>query len=123
MTTPFVTSDNALRTEEFSLLEPGVLDNKCYVKGIGNVAERTVQGAATRWTSSPSRTRGRQAKGGAGWGPAPPGERPAGTRPPPRQAVNPASVLRQPLGLTQVALMSSHRRSRGCLHARNPGVR
>ena len=44
MTTPFVTSDNALKTEEFSLLEPGVLDNQCYVKGIGNVAERTAQG-------------------------------------------------------------------------------
>jgi hypothetical protein len=44
VTTPFVSSDNALKTEEFSLLEPGVLDNKYYVKGIGNVAERTVQG-------------------------------------------------------------------------------
>jgi hypothetical protein len=44
VTTPFVTSDNALKTEEFSLLEPGVLDNKYYVKGIGNVREQTVQG-------------------------------------------------------------------------------
>ena len=42
--TPYVTTDNALRTEEFSLLEPGVLDNKYYVQGIGLVAERTVQG-------------------------------------------------------------------------------
>ena len=46
VTTPFVTSDDALKTEEFSLLEPGVLDNKYYVKGIGNVAERTVQGGS-----------------------------------------------------------------------------
>ena len=42
--TPYVSSNDALKTEEFSLLEPGVLDNKYYVKGIGNVAERTVQG-------------------------------------------------------------------------------
>jgi hypothetical protein len=46
VTTPFVSSDNALKSEEFSLLEPGVLDNKYYVKGIGNVAERTVQGGS-----------------------------------------------------------------------------
>jgi hypothetical protein len=44
VTTPFVSSNNALKTEEFSLLEPGVLDNKYYVKGIGNVKEQTVQG-------------------------------------------------------------------------------
>lgn len=46
VSTPYVTSSNALKTEEFSLLEPGVLDNKYYVKGIGNVAERTVQGGS-----------------------------------------------------------------------------
>ena len=44
VTTPFVSSNEALETEEFSLLEPGVLDNKFYVKGIGNVKEQTVQG-------------------------------------------------------------------------------
>ena len=42
--TPYVTSSDALKTEEFSLLEPGVLDNKYYVRGIGLVAERTIQG-------------------------------------------------------------------------------
>jgi hypothetical protein len=42
--TPFVTSSDALKTEEFSLLEPEILDNKFYVPGIGLVAERTVQG-------------------------------------------------------------------------------
>jgi hypothetical protein len=30
--TPDVTSNDALKTEEFSLLEPGVLDSKYYVK-------------------------------------------------------------------------------------------
>jgi hypothetical protein len=42
--TPYVTSTDALKTEEFSLLEPGVLDNKYYVRDIGLVAESTVQG-------------------------------------------------------------------------------
>ena len=42
--TPYVTSTEALKTEEFSLLEPGVLDNKYYVRNIGLVAERTIQG-------------------------------------------------------------------------------
>jgi hypothetical protein len=42
--TPYVTSNDALKTEEFSLLEPGVLDNKFYVQGIGLVREQTVQG-------------------------------------------------------------------------------
>jgi hypothetical protein len=42
--TPFVTSSQALKTEEFSLLEPGVLDNKYYVRNIGLVREQTVQG-------------------------------------------------------------------------------
>jgi hypothetical protein len=44
--TPYVTSADALKTEEFSLLEPGVLDNKFYVLDIGLVAERTVQGGS-----------------------------------------------------------------------------
>jgi hypothetical protein len=44
VSTPFVNSNEALKTEEFSLLEPGVLDSKFYVKGIGNVKEQTVQG-------------------------------------------------------------------------------
>jgi phage terminase large subunit len=42
--TGFVSSNQALKTEEFSLLEPGVLDNKFYVRGIGLVREQTVQG-------------------------------------------------------------------------------
>jgi hypothetical protein len=35
---------NGLLTEEWSPLEPGVLDHKMYVRGIGNVLERTVKG-------------------------------------------------------------------------------
>jgi hypothetical protein len=42
--TPFVSSNEALKTEEFSLLEPGVLDNKYYIRGTGLVREQTVQG-------------------------------------------------------------------------------
>jgi hypothetical protein len=42
--TPFVSSRRALETEEFSLLERGVLDHKFYVRGIGLVKEQTVQG-------------------------------------------------------------------------------
>ena len=37
--TPFVSSNGALKTEEFSLLEPGVLDNKYYVRNVGLVRE------------------------------------------------------------------------------------
>jgi hypothetical protein len=42
--TPYVSSNQALKTEEFSLLEPGVLDNKFYIRDIGLVKEQTVQG-------------------------------------------------------------------------------
>jgi hypothetical protein len=42
--TSFVSSNEALKTEEFSLLEPDVLDNKYYVKDIGLVREETIQG-------------------------------------------------------------------------------
>lgn len=44
--TPYVASNQALKTEEFSLLEPGVLDNKFYVRGIGLVREQTVLGGS-----------------------------------------------------------------------------
>jgi hypothetical protein len=35
---------NALLTEETTPLEPGVLDHKLYVRGVGTVVERTVKG-------------------------------------------------------------------------------
>ena len=44
--TPFVSSNGALKTEEFSLLEPGVLDNKYYVRNVGLVREQTIQGGS-----------------------------------------------------------------------------
>jgi hypothetical protein len=44
--TPFVSSNEALKTEEYSLLEPDVLDNKYYVKDIGLVREQTIQGGS-----------------------------------------------------------------------------
>jgi hypothetical protein len=42
--TPFVSSNEALKTEENSLLERDVVDNKYYVKDIGLVREQTIQG-------------------------------------------------------------------------------
>jgi hypothetical protein len=42
--TPFVSSRRALETEEYSLLERGVLDHKFYVRGVGLVKEQTVKG-------------------------------------------------------------------------------
>jgi hypothetical protein len=41
---PFGSFRGVLRTEETSALEPNVLDNKFYAKGIGQVVERTVRG-------------------------------------------------------------------------------
>ena len=41
---PYGTFRDALRTKETNQLEPGVVDNKYYAKGIGSVSERTVKG-------------------------------------------------------------------------------
>jgi hypothetical protein len=41
---PFVSSRHALRTKEWTPLEPGVIDNKYYVRGVGDVREITVKG-------------------------------------------------------------------------------
>jgi hypothetical protein len=41
---PFVASRHALRTREWTPLEPGVIDNKYYLRGVGNVREATVKG-------------------------------------------------------------------------------
>jgi hypothetical protein len=35
---------NCLETQETTVLEPGVVDHKYYVKGIGQVSETTVKG-------------------------------------------------------------------------------
>jgi hypothetical protein len=45
---PYVTSKNALLTKEWTPLEPGVIDHKYYVRGIGNVLEQTVKGGDER---------------------------------------------------------------------------
>ena len=42
--TPFTGTRKALVTEEWSPLEPGVLDRKLYVHGVGLAAERSVKG-------------------------------------------------------------------------------
>jgi hypothetical protein len=45
---PFVTSSRAVRTKEFTPLEPKVLDNKYYVSGIGTVLEVALKGPPER---------------------------------------------------------------------------
>jgi hypothetical protein len=44
ITVPFGSFDDALMTEEWTTLEPDVLDHKFYVKGIGEVAELSAKG-------------------------------------------------------------------------------
>ena len=41
---PAVSSSRAMRTREWTPLEPGVIDRKYYVRGLGTVSERTVKG-------------------------------------------------------------------------------
>ena len=45
---PYVTSDHAVRTKEWTPLEPNVLDNKYYVHGVGTVLEVAVKGPTER---------------------------------------------------------------------------
>ena len=45
---PALRSKHALLTEEWTPLEPGVLDHKLYVRGVGTVLERTVTGGSER---------------------------------------------------------------------------
>jgi hypothetical protein len=45
---PYTTSSRALLTKEWTPLEPGTLDHKYYVRGIGNVKEVTVKGPLER---------------------------------------------------------------------------
>jgi hypothetical protein len=44
VTVPYGSFRHALRTRETTALEPGVVDNKLYVRGIGEVAELAVKG-------------------------------------------------------------------------------
>ena len=45
---PYLKSNRALLTKEWTPLEPGVLDHKFYVRGIGTVLEQTVKGGDER---------------------------------------------------------------------------
>jgi hypothetical protein len=46
--TPFVSSRAALETHEWTPLEPGIVDQKIYVRGIGTVKETTLKGPVER---------------------------------------------------------------------------
>ena len=45
---PYASSAKAMLTEEWTPLEPGVLDHKLYLRGIGTVLEQTVRGSNER---------------------------------------------------------------------------
>jgi hypothetical protein len=45
---PYTSSTNALLTKEWTPLEPGVVDHKLYVRGIGTVLEQSVRGGVER---------------------------------------------------------------------------
>jgi hypothetical protein len=45
---PFIATRQALLTKEWTPLEPGVVDHKYYVRGIGTVLERTARGPLER---------------------------------------------------------------------------
>jgi hypothetical protein len=45
---PAASSDRALLTRETTPLEPGIVDHKLYVRGVGTVREETVRGAVER---------------------------------------------------------------------------
>jgi len=48
VSSPYLSSKHALLTEEWTPLEPGVLDHKLYVRGVGTVREQTVKGGVER---------------------------------------------------------------------------
>jgi len=45
---PYISTRKAMLTQEWTPLEPGVLDHKLYVRGIGTVLEQTVKGGDER---------------------------------------------------------------------------
>ncbi len=45
---PYRTFRGAMLTKEWTPLEPGVIDHKYYVRGIGTVLEQTVKGGNER---------------------------------------------------------------------------
>jgi hypothetical protein len=49
VTSPAVSSRHALLTQETTRLEPGSLDHKLYVRGLGTVVERAIRGGSERF--------------------------------------------------------------------------
>jgi hypothetical protein len=49
---PYTAGAHALLTKEWTPLEPGVLDHKLYVRGVGEVKEETIKGGDERWELS-----------------------------------------------------------------------
>jgi hypothetical protein len=47
--TPGASSSHAMLTQETTPLEPGVLDHKVYVRGVGTVREETIKGGVERF--------------------------------------------------------------------------
>jgi hypothetical protein len=45
---PYLSSTRAVLTKEWTPLEPGTLDHKYYVRGVGQVKEVTVKGPTER---------------------------------------------------------------------------
>lgn len=52
VTSPAVSSSHALLTQETTRLEPGTLDHKLYVRGVGTVVEQTIKGGSEKWVLS-----------------------------------------------------------------------
>lgn len=48
VTAPYISTTHAMLTKEWTPLEPGVLDHKYYVRGIGTVLEQSVKGPVER---------------------------------------------------------------------------
>ncbi len=45
---PYIFSKKAMLTKEWTPLEPGTIDHKLYLRGIGTVLEQTVKGGNER---------------------------------------------------------------------------
>ena len=45
---PYVSSHHAVKTKEWTPLEPGIVEHKYYVRGVGDVKEVTVKGPKER---------------------------------------------------------------------------
>ena len=48
VTVPYISTTHAMLTKEWTPLEPGVIDHKYYVRGIGTVLEQTAKGPLER---------------------------------------------------------------------------